>query len=108
MAKKVTLKITSAGGGNYLVVVSGEGFIGAAPNAQVGVRIRGEDTFFDDRLFALRNGLPGQVGRDGTFVMSDTVPGSALDEDWGEDEIYALVKVTGFGEFRTNTVKGHF
>ena len=39
MAKKVTLKITSAGGGNYLVVVSGEGFIGAAPNAQVGVRI---------------------------------------------------------------------
>ena len=40
MAKKVTLKITSAGGGNYLVVVSGEGFIGAAPNAQVGVRIR--------------------------------------------------------------------
>ena len=42
------------------------------------------------------------------FTMSDTVPGSKLNEDWGEDEIYALVNVQGFGEFRTNTVKGHF
>jgi hypothetical protein len=108
MARKVTLHINPAGNGNFQVVVNGEGFTGAAPNAQVGVRIRGEDTFFDDSLFTLRLGFPGRVERDGTFVMSDVVPSRMLDEDWGEDEIYALVTVQGFGEFRTNTVKGHF
>ena len=52
--------------------------------------------------------FPGHVGHDGSFTMSDTVPGSKLNEDWGEDEIYALVNVQGFGEFRSNIVKGHF
>jgi hypothetical protein len=108
MAKKVTLHISPAGNGNYLVVVNGEGFFGAKPNATVGVRIRGEDEWFDDSLFPLRLGFPGHVGQDGSFTMSDTVPGSKLNEDWGEDEIYALVNVQGFGEFRSNTVKGHF
>jgi hypothetical protein len=45
---------------------------------------------------------------DGSFGMSAQVSGSALDEDWGHDEIYALVNVQGCGEFRMNTVKGHF
>lgn len=108
MTKKVTLHINPAGNGNYLVVVNGEGFFGVPATAQVGVRIRGEDEWFDDSLFPLRLGFPGHVGHDGTFVMSDTVRGSALDEDWGQDEIYALVNVQGVGEFRSNTVKGNF
>lgn len=106
--KKVTLNISPAGNGNYLVVVNGEGFYGGPANAQVGVRVRGEDEWFDDRLFSLSPGFPGHVGHDGSFVMSATVSGSALNEDWGQDEIYALVSVQGFGEFRTNTIKGNF
>lgn len=106
--KKVTLNISRAENGKYLVVVNGEGFYGAPANAEVGVRIRGEDEWFDDRLFTLRLGFPGHVLHDGSFVMSDTVSGSSLNEDWGRDEVYALVNVQGFGEFRTNTVKGYF
>lgn len=103
---QVKLTISRADNGLYLVVVSGEGFFGAAPNATVGVRIRGEDEFFDDSLFGFV--IPGHVAQDGSFFMSNQVSGSALDEDWGEDEIYALVDVEGFGEFRTNTVEGNF
>jgi hypothetical protein len=104
--KKVTLTISRAENGQHLVVVNREGFFGAPANAQVGVRIRGEDEFFGDSLFGFP--FPGHVGHDGSFVMSERVSGSALDEDWGQDEIYALVNEQGFGEFRTNTVKGNF
>jgi hypothetical protein len=104
----VKLQISPAESSQYLVVVSGEGFYGAPTNAKVGVRIKGDDEWFDDTLFSMRLGFPGQVLRDGGFVMSETVPGSRLNEDWGEDEVYALVKVDGFGEMRTNTVRGRF
>jgi hypothetical protein len=104
----VSLHITRNENGQYLVVVNGEGFHGGPANAEVGVRIRGEDEWFDDRLFSLRPGFPGHVSQDGNFTMSDTVSGSRLNEDWGQDEIYALVNVEGYGEFRTNTVKGRF
>jgi len=40
--------------------------------------------------------------------MSDYVAGGTLNEDWGKDEIYALVKAEGVGEFKTNTVRGYF
>jgi hypothetical protein len=75
---------------------------------QWGVRVRGDDQWFDDRLFTLKLGFPGHVSQQGTFVMSDTVSGSQLNEDWGQDEVYALVNVQGYGEFKTNTVKGYF
>lgn len=74
----------------------------------MGVRIRGEDKWFDDSLFGLRPGFPGHVSQQGTFVMSDTVSGSSLNEDWGQDEVYALVNVQGAGEFKSNVVKGYF
>lgn len=44
----------------------------------------------------------------GGFSMSAIVPGSALDEDWGEDEVYAVASVEGFGDFRSNTIHRHF
>lgn len=104
----VKLQISPAESGHYLVVVSGEGFYGAATNAKVGVRIKGDDEWFDETLFSLRLGFPGQVLRDGGFVMSETVLDSRLDEDWGQDEIYALVNVDGFQEMKTNVVKGRY
>ena len=74
----VKLQISPAESSQYLVVVSGEGFYGAPTNAKVGVRIKGDDEWFDDTLFSMRLGFPGQVLRDGGFVMSETVPGSRL------------------------------
>jgi len=103
---EVKLYITPVENDQYLVVVNGEGFFNAE-NAEVGVRLRGEDTWFDDDLFTLRLGFPGHV-LNGTFSMSAIVPGSSLDEDWGEDEVYALVSIEGAGEFKTNTIIRHF
>jgi hypothetical protein len=103
---EVKLFITKTENGKYLVVVNGDGFHDAE-NAEVGVRIRGEDEWFDDRLFTLNLGFPGRV-LGGSFSMSATVPGSSLNEDWGQDEVYAIASVQGFGDFRSNTVKGNF
>lgn len=98
--------------GNYYVVVKGEGFSPAPANATVFVRMRGSDEWSDDKLFnfpdsptPLRYLLdPGLA----SFTISKSVPKSALNEDWGEDEVYAVVKVTGFGDVSTNKVKGHW
>ena len=48
------------------------------------------------------------VVSDGQFGFLGHVPSSALDEDWGEDEVYAIMTVGEFGDFHTNKVKGHF
>src|SRR4051812_37869845 len=99
----VKLYISPTEDGQYLVVVDGEGFYNAPPNARVSVRIRGDDEWFDDTLFGLGGGVSG-----GFFNVSAKVPGSALNEDWGQDEIYAAAKVDGYGEYRSNTIKGSF
>ena len=107
----VTLFITPAENqpGKSLVVVSGEGFFNSV-NKQVGARIRGEDPVFDDRLFSI--GIPGisRVGVDGGFTLSKTVATSELNEDWGRDEIYALVDIEDFGggSIKSNVIKRDF
>jgi hypothetical protein len=106
---KVTLFISPAENQpkHYLVVVNGEGFFGSV-GKKVGARIRGDDEWFDDKLFGI-GGVFDHVGVDGTFTLSQTVPGSQLNEDWGRDEIYALVDVEGLsGTFKSNKVTGHF
>src|SRR5262245_57445197 len=99
----VTLYISNTEDGQYLGVVDGQGFYFTPPNARVGVRIRGDDEWFDDPLF----GLDGRVVQ-GFFNVSAKVPGSVLNEDWGQDEIYAVAKVDGYGEYRSNTIRGSF
>ena len=103
----VRLYISRTENGQYLVVVNGEGFYNAV-NKEVGARIRGEDTFFDDSLFGIGSVPIIRVAQNGSFVLSRVVPGSALDEDWGRDEIYALVDVPGYGSKKTNVVTGYF
>jgi hypothetical protein len=106
--KKVTLHINRAPEkpGHYLVVINGEGFTGSVGKS-VGARFRGDDTFSDDSLFNIVGGF-NKVGTDGRFTLSQIVPGSKLNEDWGQDEVYALVDVQGAGTFTTNTVTGSF
>lgn len=108
--KKVKLFISPAENqpGNYLVVVNGEGFFGSA-NKKVGARIRGDDPWFDDKLFSIGGTGIERVFQDGSFSLLNIVSGSQLNEDWGRDEIYALVDVEGLsGTFKSNTVKGNF
>lgn len=107
---KVELFITPAENqpGNYLVVVNGYEFYNSV-NKAVGGTIRGDDEWFDDRLFSV--GGPGidRVGVDGSFTLSAIVSGDQLNEDWGQDEVYAQVRVDGLsGTFRSNTIKRNF
>jgi hypothetical protein len=106
---KVTLFITPAENQpkHYLVVVSGEGFLGSAGKV-VGARIRGDDPSFDDKLFSIGGSGIERVGTDGTFTLSQIVSSSQLNEDWGRDEIYALADVDGAGTTKSNTVTGSF
>jgi hypothetical protein len=103
----VRLSITPIEGfpGNYSVNVSGTGF---APNQEVLWQLKGEDTFFDDNIIAPRGG--GIVRPDGTFAFEDTAIGGNLNEDWGDDEIYADVYYADFGgsHYKSNTVTGDF
>ena len=94
--KKVTLFISRSENWNgyYLVVVNGEGFTDSV-NETVAARIRGDDSWFDDRLFSIGAGGFERVFFDGTFSLARTVHQSILNEDWGKDEIYALADVGG-------------
>lgn len=105
-ATTAQLFITYVGNGYYQVVVSGTS---SARNASFGVRVYGEDTWFDDYLFSM--GIPGYSRTDsaGNFVVSQTVHRSTLNEDWeGTDEIYAIADVSGGGSSRTNTISRSF
>ena len=106
---KVSLHISPAENqpGRFLVVVGGEGFFNSV-GKKVGARIRGDDPVFDDKLFSIGGFNTDRVLPGGSFTLSNTVNGSQLNEDWGQDEIYALVDVEGSGTFKTNIVKGYF
>jgi len=108
MAPVVKLSITPIEGwpGNYTVVVRGSGF---EPNKEVIWKLKGEDTFFDDNIIAPRGG--GFVGPDGTFAFTDNTISGNLNEDWGRDEIYAIVyysSILGRTKYNSNTVKGYY
>ncbi|RSZ61041.1 hypothetical protein HF313_16800 [Massilia atriviolacea] len=94
--------------GNYLVVVNGDGFYNSV-NKAVGGSIRGDDEWFDDRLFSIGGPGTDRVGVDGSFSLSAIVSGDQLNEDWGQDEVYAQVRVEGLsGTFRSNTIRRDF
>jgi len=63
--------------------------------------------FFDDDLFTL--GGPFNEVSAGTFSLEKVVHSEQLNEDWGRDEIYALVSIEGLNnKFKSNTVTGYF
>jgi len=98
------LYISYVGNGYWAVVVDGHS---SAPNASVGVRVYGDDPWFDDFLFS----IVGTARTDyaGNFNLARTVYRSTLDEDWeGTDEIYAIADVSGAGSVRTNTISRSF
>ena len=103
--KKVTLFICRDDQpGYYRVIVDGEGFDDSV-GKEVGGRMRGDDEGFDEPLFG--TGIP-RVLPGGRFTLGKTVHKTRINEDWGREEIYAVVEIEGAGTFRTNTIKGYF
>lgn len=94
--------------GYFDVVVNGSGFYDHT-NRAVGARLLGEDQWFDDYLTGI--GIPGltRINQQGDFGLYNLVHKGVLNEDWeGRDEIYAVVGVDGYKDFKTNTVKRNF
>lgn len=90
--------------GNWQVVITGSGFTSLA-NREAKWRLKGEDPVFDDRIVSPTGS--GFVGTNGQFQFTANTIGGNLNEDWGNDEIYAIVTI-GQTEYRSNTVSGDF
>jgi hypothetical protein len=103
----ITLSITRPEGyvGLYKVEVSGSGFQGDVDKV-VTWRLKGDDPAFDDEIFGPYEG--GIITDEGTFYLTTNIADSNLNEDWGKDEIYALVKIGGLFESKSNVVSGYF
>lgn len=69
----------------------------------VGFRLKGDDPWFDDDLGISATGQTFY----GDYNLSTTVYCSALNEDWGRDELYASVS-TSSQSTETQNVNGYF
>jgi hypothetical protein len=81
----------------------------AAPITRVSVDIWGSDSFFDDHLFGPFIDARAPLGS--AYASELCLLPSTLDEDDGEDEIYANVQISGNGKvfnLRTNQISHSF
>ncbi|MFZ0315938.1 MAG: hypothetical protein WAL23_03255 [Nitrososphaeraceae archaeon] len=107
---EVKLSITPIEGSpdNYKVEISGSGFEFAA-NKEARWKLRGDDPLSDDDIIDPRGS--GVVGPNGTFYFTGNAIGENLNEDWGKEEIYAVVSIVGLGttfNYESNRVSGHY
>src|SRR5919108_5435138 len=93
---EVKLSITAIEGspGNHKVEIFGSGFEFAATK-EARWKLKGDDLLSDDDIVEPRG--DGIVGSDGTFYFTGNAKGENLNEDWGKDEIYAVVSIEGLG-----------
>ena len=110
-APTLKLYITPTSGGQYLVKVIG--LIEHREGQDVLISLKGSDTFYDDHLLTLNsNKNPPVKLEGGRFDFTKIVPGSILNEDWGRDEVYASIRITGLNSvavgMRSNTVTGNY
>jgi hypothetical protein len=90
--------------GYYDVVVSGH-FNTTAIQSTVGMRLKGDDPWFDDDLGVSRTGQAWY----GDFSLYALVWHGTLNEDWeGRDEIYAHVSSSTGWSTDTPNVNGHY
>ena len=107
---EVKLSITPVEGSpsNHKVEIFGSGFEFAA-NKEARWKLKGDDLLSDDDILDPRG--VGIVGPDGTFYFTGNAKGENLNEDWGKDEIYAVISIEGLGasfDYESNRVSGHF
>jgi hypothetical protein len=94
--------------GNYKIEISGSGFEFAA-NKEARWKLMGDDPISDDEIIDPRGS--GIVTPDGKFYFTGNATGENLNEDWGKDEIYAVVSIIGLGtsfDYESNRVSGHY
>ena len=90
--------------GYYDVVVSGH-FNTTQAQTTVGMRLKGDDPWFDDDLGVSRTGQAWY----GDFSLYALVWHGTLDEDWeGRDEIYAYVSSSTGWSTNTPNFNGYF
>lgn len=97
-----TLRIVPEDNG-YVVTVYGLAPSGGA--GSVSVDLYGDETGLDEYLYG---SVPGTSNPDGFYKVRFIVGSEVLDEDWGQDEIFAKVIFPGPVALRTNTVTGSF
>jgi hypothetical protein len=107
---EVKLSITPIEGSpdNYKVEISGSGFEFAA-SKEAKWKLMGDDPISHDEIIDPRGS--GVVGPDDTFYFTGNATGANLNEDWGKDEIYAIVSIVGLGtifDYESNRISGHF
>jgi hypothetical protein len=105
-----TLYVYDFNDGNYWITVSGKANLASVPPGNMYITLYADDTWFDDNIFDT-NWL--STNPDGSFYIEFPLCCSALDEDWGQDEVYAKVRAwnaPGGGNvtLTTNTVNGSF
>jgi hypothetical protein len=96
--------------GNYWITVSGQANLASVPTGNMYITLYADDTWFDDHIY---NTDWLSTNPDGSFYIEFPLGYSALDEDWGQDEVYAKVRAWnapagGNVTLTTNTVKGSF
>ena len=107
---EVKLSITPIEGSpdSYKVEISGSGFDFAA-NKEARWKLMGDDPVSDEEIIDAHG--DGVVGPDGTFDFTGNAKGENLNEDWGKDEIYAVVSIVGLSttfDYESNRVTGHY
>ncbi len=107
---EVKLSITPIEGSpdNYKVEISGSGLEFAA-NKEVRWKLKGDDHLSEDYIIDPRGS--GIVGPDEIFYFTGNAIGENLNEDWGKDEIYAVVSIVGLGttfNYESNRGSDHY
>lgn len=67
-----------------------------------------DDPIYDEEIIDARGS--GVVGPGGIFNFTGNAKGENLNEDWGKDEIYAIISIVGLGttfDYESNRVTGH-
>ena len=105
-----TLYVYDFNDGNYWITVSGKANLASVPPANMYITLYADDTWFDDNIYDTKW---LSTNPDGSFYIEFPLGYSALDEDWGQDEVYAKVRAwhaPGGGNvtLTTNTVTGSF
>lgn len=101
---RLSISPSQAYPGYYDVVVSGH-FNTTAAQTTVGMRLKGDDPWFNDDLGVSRTGQAWY----GDFALHALVSRSTLNEDWeGRDEIFAYVSSSTGWSANTANVNGYY
>ena len=108
LAGYANLQIMPTGGPSYALMVSGRSWPSAVFPGNMRITFWGDDSWSDDKIWE----KTASTYADGSFWNESILDPFSLDEDWGQDEIYATVRITdpvyGATTFKTNVVLGHY